>query len=147
MEYYAGIAVSLELSSVCILDGFGQIVREAKVASEPEALATFLASLNLPLTRVGLEASSLSQWLHAGLVQAGLEVVLLETRQVQAELDVAHLCLQLLAGHEQGPHLLRCQGFAMHRSAPAHPHHLSDATGVLAIRSDRHGRERRLHLP
>ncbi len=71
MDYYVGIDVSLELSSVCILDASGQIVREAKVASEPEALATFLASLSLPLTRVGLEAGPLSQWLHAGLVQAG----------------------------------------------------------------------------
>ena len=49
MDYYVGIDVSLELSSVCILDASGQIVREAKVASEPEALATFLASLSLPL--------------------------------------------------------------------------------------------------
>ena len=66
MDYYAGIDVSLELSSVCILDASGQIIREAKVASEPEALATFLASLSLPLTRVGLEAGPLSQWLQAG---------------------------------------------------------------------------------
>ena len=74
MDYYAGIDVSLELSSVCILDASGQIIREAKVASAPEALATFLDRLNLPLTRVGLEAGPLSQWLHAGLVQAGFEV-------------------------------------------------------------------------
>ena len=87
MDYYAGIDVSLELSSVCILDGSGQIVREAKVASEPEALVTFLASLSLPLTRVGLEAGPPSQWLHAGLVQAGFEVVLLETRHVKAALS------------------------------------------------------------
>src|ERR687898_694951 len=87
MDYYAGIDVSLELSSVCILDGSGQIVREAKVASEPEALATYLSGLGLPLTRVGLEAGPLSQWLHAGLVQAGFEVVLLETRHVKAALS------------------------------------------------------------
>jgi len=87
MDYCAGIDVSLELSSVCILDACGQIIREAKVASEPEALAAFLASLNLPLTRVGLEAGPLSQWLHAGLVQAGFEVVLLETRHVKASLS------------------------------------------------------------
>src|SRR5918997_353063 len=87
MDYYAGIDVSLELSSVCILDASGQIVREAKVASEPEALTAFLASLNLPLTRVGLEAGPLSQRLHAGLTAAGFEVVLLETRHVKAALS------------------------------------------------------------
>ena len=38
MDHYVGIDVSLELSSVCILDAAGQIVKEAKVASEPEAL-------------------------------------------------------------------------------------------------------------
>jgi transposase len=58
-----------------------------KVASEPEALTAFLASLNRPLTRVGLEASPLPQWLHAGPVQAGFEVVLLETRHVKAALS------------------------------------------------------------
>ena len=38
MEHYAGIDVSLEQSSVCVVDGTGRIVREAKVASEPEVL-------------------------------------------------------------------------------------------------------------
>ena len=66
MEHYAGIDVSLERSSVCVVDGTGRIVREAKVASEPEALVAFLGQLGLPLTRVGLEAGPLSQWLHAG---------------------------------------------------------------------------------
>jgi len=37
MEHYAGIDVSLEQSSVCVMDAAGRIVREAKVASEPEA--------------------------------------------------------------------------------------------------------------
>ena len=87
MDYYAGIDVSLELSSVCILDAAGQIVKEAKVASEPEALITFLTRLGLPLTRIGLEAGPLSQWLHAALVKAGFETVLLETRHVKAALS------------------------------------------------------------
>lgn len=38
MNYYAGIDVSLEASSVCVIDGAGKIVREGKVASEPGAL-------------------------------------------------------------------------------------------------------------
>ncbi len=87
MNYYVGIDVSLELSSVCILDAAGQIVKEAKVASEPEALIIFLARLGLPLTRIGLEAGPLSQWLSAGLAKAGFEVVLLETRHVKAALS------------------------------------------------------------
>src|SRR4051794_23644629 len=67
VEHYAGIDVSLERSSVCVVDATGRIVREAKVASEPEALVDFFRRLGLPLTRVGLEAGPLSQWLHAGL--------------------------------------------------------------------------------
>jgi hypothetical protein len=41
MDYYAGIDVSLNHSSVCVMDAAGKIVREAKVPSEPEALARF----------------------------------------------------------------------------------------------------------
>jgi hypothetical protein len=40
MDYYAGIDVSLECSSVCVVDANGKIARETKVASEPEALIT-----------------------------------------------------------------------------------------------------------
>ncbi len=87
MEHYAGIDVSLEQSSVCVVDATGRIVREAKVASEPEALAAFFGHLGLPLSRIGLEAGPLSQWLHAGLTKAGHSVVLLETRQVKAALS------------------------------------------------------------
>ena len=87
MEHYAGIDVSLERSSVCVVDATGKIVREAKVASEPEALVRLFGQLGLPLTRVGLEAGPLSQWLHAGLTEAGYEAVLLETRHVRAALS------------------------------------------------------------
>jgi transposase len=87
MEHYAGIDVSLEQSSVCVVDANGKIVREAKVPSEPEALVRFFGQLGLPVTRIGLEAGPLSQWLHAGLTKAGLETVLLETRQVKAALS------------------------------------------------------------
>jgi transposase len=87
MEHYAGIDVSLEQSSLCVVDAAGKIVRESKVASEPEALVTFFHQLGLPLARIGLEAGPLSQWLHAGLAKAGFEAVLLETRHVKAALS------------------------------------------------------------
>ena len=79
--------MSLEWSSVCVVDGTGRIVREAKVASEPEALVDFFRRLGLPVVRIGLEAGPLSQWLHAGLTAAGFEAVLLETRHVKAALS------------------------------------------------------------
>ena len=82
MNYYAGIDVSLEASSVCVIDGTGKIVREGKIASEPEALIAWLSALGLSLTRIGLEAGPLSQWLYAAMRAAGLAVELLETRHV-----------------------------------------------------------------
>ena len=87
MEHYAGIDVSLELSSVCVVDAQGAIVKEAKVASDPEALVGWLNSLGFAVKQIGLEAGPLSQWLHAGLTQAGFAVVLLETRHVKAALS------------------------------------------------------------
>ena len=87
MDHYAGIDVSLEQSSICVVDATGRIVREAKMASEPDALTGFLSMLGLPLTRIGLEAGPLSQWLLAGLVKAGYDAVLLETRHVKAALS------------------------------------------------------------
>jgi transposase len=87
MEFYAGIDVSLELSSVCVVDAKGKIVKEMKVASDPEALALFFTSLGGEVARIGIEAGPLSQWLHAGLTQAGFETVLLETRHVKAALS------------------------------------------------------------
>ena len=87
MEHYAGIDVSLELSSVCVVDAQGKIVKEAKVSSEPEALVSFFKGLGFPMKRIGLEAGPLSQWLHAVLAQAGFETVLLETRHVKAALS------------------------------------------------------------
>jgi len=87
VAYFAGIDVSLEESSVCVVDGEGRIMAEAKVTSEPEALVAWLRDLGLVLERIGLEAGPLSQWLHRGLEGAGLPVVLIETRHVKAALS------------------------------------------------------------
>ena len=52
MDHYAGIDVSLELSSLCVVDAQGKIVKEAKVASEPEALVAFFTGLGFALIYV-----------------------------------------------------------------------------------------------
>jgi transposase len=86
MNHYVGIDVSLEYASICVVDGSGKIVSEAKVATEPEVLIGWFIGLGLELTRIGLEAGPLSQWLYTAMRKAGLAVELLETRYVRTML-------------------------------------------------------------
>ena len=44
MGYFAGLDVSVKVTSVCIVDDAGRIVREVRVASAPEALLQVLAN-------------------------------------------------------------------------------------------------------
>jgi len=84
MKYYAGLDVSMEETAVCVVDGEGKIVGEAKVASEPGAIAGYLARWSGSLVRVAQEAGGLSPWLHEGLVGFGLAAVCIETRRMKA---------------------------------------------------------------
>src|SRR5262245_35850791 len=86
MEHFAGLDVSVNETSVCIVDDTGKIVREAKVASEPEALLAALKKPAYPSKRIGLEAGPLSQWLFSALAEAGLPVICVETRHMKAVL-------------------------------------------------------------
>ena len=45
--------MSLELSSVCVGDALDQILKEAKVASEPDALAALFVRLGFAVKRIG----------------------------------------------------------------------------------------------
>ena len=83
MEQYAGIDVSLEYSSICIVDARGKVLKEAQTASEPEALIAWFAAQEVAMARIGLEAGPLSQWLFAEMKAAGLAVELIETRHVR----------------------------------------------------------------
>jgi transposase len=84
MKYFAGLDVSLEETAICVVDENGGIVREVRAASEPDALVEALRGIGLTLVRVGLEACSLSAWLHEGLTRAGLPAICIETRQANA---------------------------------------------------------------
>src|SRR5881275_242545 len=88
MAYFAGLDVSVKETSVCIVDDVGKIVREARVASEPEALLQVLTNTIYRFKRVGLEAGPLSQWLYSVLAEAGLPVICVETRHMRAMLKV-----------------------------------------------------------
>ena len=56
MDNFAGLDVSVKETSVCIVDEAGKIVREVKVASEPDALLTVLANPAYHFKRIGLES-------------------------------------------------------------------------------------------
>ena len=87
MDYFAGLDVSVKNTSVCIVDGTGKVVREVKVASEPDALLQVLRNRAYRLKRIGLEAGPLSQWLFSALGEANLPVICVETRHMRAVLQ------------------------------------------------------------
>ena len=68
------------------MDDTGRMVREVKLASEPEALLQGLTNPAYRFKRIGLEAGPLSQWLFSALAEAGLPVICVETRHMRAVL-------------------------------------------------------------
>jgi transposase len=86
MDHFAGLDVSVKETSVCILDDAGKILKEVKVASEPQALLEVLGNPAYHFKRIGLEAGPLSQWLFGALAEAELPVICVETRHMQAVL-------------------------------------------------------------
>jgi transposase len=86
MDHFAGLDVSVKDTSVCIVDEAGRIVRDVKVASEPEALLSVLTNPACHVKRIGLEAGPLSQWLFSALGEAGLPVICVETRHMRVVL-------------------------------------------------------------
>ena len=86
MEHFAGLDVSVKLTSLCIVDEAGRIIREAKIGSDPDALLQVLKNGAYHFKRIGLEAGPLSQWLFSALAEAGLPVICVETRHMRAAL-------------------------------------------------------------
>ena len=80
---FCWIGRSVKETSICILDDMGRIVREVKVASEPEALLKVLGNPAYRFKRIGLEAGPLSQWLFSALAETELPVICVETRHMR----------------------------------------------------------------
>lgn len=81
---YAGLDVSLELTSICVVDADGEIMIEMNATSEPDAIHKALASIEGVYQRVGFEAGPLSQWLYFGLKERDLPAVCIEARHAKA---------------------------------------------------------------
>jgi transposase len=87
MSFFAGLDVSLEETSVCIVDNEGKVLRESKVETDPAALREALAEHAGELGRIGVEASSIGIWVHRELQAFGLPMVVVETRHMRSSLS------------------------------------------------------------
>src|SRR6476659_5056902 len=88
---YAGLDVSLEQTSVCVINAEGALVKEVRVSSDPSSIVASLLELEGTFERVGLEAGPLSQWLFFGLKDAGLPAHCIETRHAKAAITAMSL--------------------------------------------------------
>ncbi len=88
MELYVGMDVSLEETSICVVDGAGEIVCEGTVLSEPEAIAAFIEAKAPHAKRIGLETGPTSTWLWHELRTLGLPVICIDARHAKAALSM-----------------------------------------------------------
>ena len=86
MKYYAALDVSVEETAICVLDGRGDVVKEAVAVSSAAAICEVLSGYCGALELVGLEAGPLSDWLYDGLRGLGLAVVVIDALHASAML-------------------------------------------------------------
>ena len=89
MKTFIGLDVSLASTAICAVTEKGKITYAGSAESEPEALISAINKLDCDIAAVGLEAGPMSQWLHKHLSDAGLDVLLMETRQVKSILKAS----------------------------------------------------------
>lgn len=88
MEQYVGLDVSLEQTSICVVDGSGKTLWEGKCASTPEVLAAVIRAKAPGVVRIGLESGPLSSWHWHELKRLGLPLVCLDARHAKAALSL-----------------------------------------------------------
>ena len=83
MAYYVGLDVSQKSTAICVIDDKGAKVVEGAALSRPGDIYGWLANRVEvgDIAKVGLEASTLSSWLHTQLSQHGLPMLCLEAFQ------------------------------------------------------------------
>ena len=87
MKRYVGLDVSLDETSICAVDDDGRVVERGCVASDPEAIVTFIAQHAPQVARIVLESGQLSTWLTRELRARGLPVACIDARQAHRVLS------------------------------------------------------------
>jgi transposase len=86
MSHFVGLDASKDTTSVCILDQFGNVVREGIVETSPAAIIGFLRGERRRYHRIGLESTNFASWLYEGLARAGLPIICIEARHAHGVL-------------------------------------------------------------
>ena len=87
MSLFAGLDISVKTTAICVVDKDGHVLLETTVDSHPQAIAERLVAAGSSFERIGLEAGPLSQWIYAGLADADLPAICVETRHMHAVLS------------------------------------------------------------
>jgi transposase len=87
MELFVGLDVSMDETSICVVDRDGKIIKECKAATDPAAIHCALKTYADRLRRVGLEAQSFSPWLSKKLTEMGLPMIVVEAVHMQKALS------------------------------------------------------------
>ena len=87
MSLFAGLDISVKTTAICVVDKNGHVLLETSVDSHPQAIAERLVAAGSSFERIGLEAGPLSQWIYAGLADADLPAICVETRHMHAILS------------------------------------------------------------
>ena len=88
MKRYVGLDVSQATTAICVVDDEGRTLAEGSTATEPGAIAAFVARRAPDAVRIGMETGPLSVWLWNELRGLGLPVVCMDARHANAGLKV-----------------------------------------------------------
>ncbi len=104
MEFYVGMDVSLKETSICVVDGSGEIVSEGTVISEPSAIAAFIEAKAVSALRIGLETGPTTTWLWHELRALGFPVICIDARHAKAgRTEIIHPWDDRMSGRCQIP--------------------------------------------
>src|ERR1051325_5984622 len=93
--HHVGLDISVKETAISVVDELGHVAHRAVVPSDPAVLVEHLVRLGFAYGRIGLEAGPLSAWIYAGLVDAGLPAICVETRHIA--------CCALRSDQQDGP--------------------------------------------
>lgn len=88
MGVYAALDVSQEQTAICVIDGAGAIIAETRVATCPEAIASWLSPWTGAIERIGMETGPLAVWLWNTLSEKQLPIVRMDARHASAALKM-----------------------------------------------------------